>query len=84
MGSGKRGALGGLGQMLGFGGGAQPTPEQLAELAKKMPGGFPGSGSLPPGTALPRNFPGAPGGLPGLPGGKFPGLPGLPGFGKKK
>jgi signal recognition particle subunit SRP54 len=88
MGSGKRGALGGLGQMLGFGGGAQPTPEQLAELAKKMPGGFPGSvgspGGLPPGMTLPPNFPGAPGGLPGLPGGKFPGLPGLPGFGKKK
>ncbi len=47
MGSGKRGALGGLGQMLGFGGGAQPTPEQMAELAKKMPGGFPGAGGLP-------------------------------------
>ena len=84
MGSGKRGALGGLGQMLGFGGGAQPTPEQMAELAKKMPGGFPGGGGLPPGTpALPPNFPGV-SGLPGLPGGKFPGLPGLPGFGKKK
>ena len=64
MGSGKRGALGGLGQMLGFGGAAQPTPEQMAELAKKMPGGFPGAGGLPPSTTLPPNFPGAPGGCP--------------------
>jgi len=83
MGSGKRGPLAGLGQMLGLGGG-MPSPEQMAELAKKMPGGLPGAASLPPGT-LPPNFPGAPGGLPGLPGGKFPGLPGgLPGLGKKK
>jgi signal recognition particle subunit SRP54 len=87
MGSGKRGPLAGLGQMMGFGGG-QPTPEQMAELAKKMPGGqlppgMPGAGALQPGMPnLPPNFPGAPG-LPGL-GGKFPGLPGLPGFGKKK
>ena len=88
MGSGKRGALGGLGQMLGFGSG-MPSPEQMAELAKKLPGGLPGAGALPPNMpgsipGLPPNFPGAPGGLPGLPGGKFPGLPGLPGFGKKK
>jgi signal recognition particle subunit SRP54 len=79
MGSGKRSPLAGLGQMMGFGGGgAAPTPEQMAELAKKMPGGLPGSGGLPPGMpTLPPNFP-------GLPGGKFPGLPGLPGLGKKK
>jgi len=88
MGSGKRGALGGLGQMLGFGSG-MPSPEQMAELAKKLPGGLPGAGALPPNMpgsipGLPPNFPGAPGGLPGLPSGKFPGLPGLPGFGKKK
>jgi signal recognition particle subunit SRP54 len=59
-----------------------PSPEQMAELAKKMPGGMPGAGGLPP------NFPGMPGGLPG----GFPGLgpkppggfPGLPGLGKKK
>jgi len=78
MGSGKRSPLAGLGQMMGFGGGgAAPTPEQMAELAKKMPGGFPGSGGLPPGMpALPPNFPGLPG--------KFPGLPELPGLGKKK
>ena len=76
MGSGKRGPLASLGQAMGFGS-AMPTPEQTAELAKKMP---PGAGGLPP------NFPGTPG-LPGL-GGKFPGLPGklsdLPGLGKKK
>ncbi len=76
MGSGKRGPLASLGQAMGFGS-AMPTPEQMAELANKMPGGMPGAGGLPP------NFPGAPG-LPGL-GGKFPGLPGgLPGLGKKK
>ncbi len=76
MGSGKRGPLAGLGQMMGFGGGAAPTPEQMAELAKKMPGG-----GLPPTMPkLPPNMPG----LPGLGGGKFPGLPGLPGAGKKK
>ncbi len=85
MGSGKRGPLAGLGQMMGFGGGAAPTPEQMAELAKKMPGGqLPGGmPNLPPTMPkLPPNFPGAPG-FPGL-GGKFPGLPGLPGLGKKK
>jgi signal recognition particle subunit SRP54 len=83
MGKGKRGPLAGLGQMMGFGGGAQPTPEQIAELAKKMPGGMPGAGGLPPTMPkLPPNFPGTPG-MPGL-GGKFPGLPGLPGLGKKK
>ena len=77
MGSGKRGALGSLGQMMGFGGG-MPSPEEMQKLAEKMPGGglppnMPGMPNLPP------NFPGAPG-MPGL--GKFPGLPGLPG--KKK
>jgi signal recognition particle subunit SRP54 len=76
MGSGKRGPLASLGQAMGFGS-AMPTPEQTAELAKKMP---PGAGGLPP------NFAGTPG-LPGL-GGKFPGLPGklsdLPALGKKK
>jgi signal recognition particle subunit SRP54 len=84
MGSGKRGPLAGIAQAMGFGGG-MPSPEQMAEMAKKMPGGLPGAGAggLPPGMPkLPPNFPGAPG-LPGL-GGKFPGLPGLPGAGKKK
>jgi signal recognition particle subunit SRP54 len=84
MGKGKRGALGGLGQMLGFGGGGMPSPEEMQKLAEQMPGG-----ALPPNMPglpkLPPNFPGAPG-LPGLPGGKFPGLPGglPPGLAKKK
>jgi signal recognition particle subunit SRP54 len=89
-GAGKRGPLAGLAQAMGFGGGA-PTPEQMAELAKKMPGGqlppgMPGAGApgLPPGMpTLPKLPPNMPG-LPGLGGPKFPGLPGLPGSGKKK
>jgi signal recognition particle subunit SRP54 len=82
MGKGKRGPLAGLGQMLGMGGG-MPSPEQMAELAKKMPGGMPG---LPAGGGLPPTMPTLPPNFPGLPGmgGKFPGLPGLPGSGKKK
>jgi len=81
MGGAKRGPLAGIAQAMGFGSG-MPTPEQMAELAKQMPGGLPGAGALPPGMpglpkGLPPNFPGLPGG------GKFPGLPGLPG-GKKK
>jgi signal recognition particle subunit SRP54 len=96
MGGAKRGPMAGLANMLGFGGGGggAPSPEQMAELAKKMPGGMPAG--LPSGPGLPPNFPGAPGGLPGalpkgLPAGlpglgpKLPGgLPGLPGLGKKK
>ena len=88
MGGAKRGPMAGLANMLGMGGGA-PSPEQLAELAKKMPGGLPpGAAGLPPTMpglpGLPPNFPGAPGGLPGLPGlgPRFPGS--LPGLGKKK
>ncbi|MGE5163894.1 MAG: signal recognition particle protein [Sphingobacteriales bacterium] len=79
MGGAKRGPLAGLAQAMGFGSGA-PTPEQMAEMAKKMPGG-----------QLPSNMPKLPPNLPGLPGlpglsGKFPGLPGglPPGLGKKK
>jgi signal recognition particle subunit SRP54 len=92
----KRGPMAGMANMLGLGGltGSMPSPEQLAKLAEKMPGGLPGAGS-----GLPPNFPGLPGGLPGggLPGGVPGGLPGLggpklpgglppgfPGFGKKK
>jgi signal recognition particle subunit SRP54 len=90
MGGAKRGPLAGLAQAMGFGAG-MPSPEQMAEMAKKMPGGqlppnAPGTGgSLPPTMPkLPPNMPGLPG-LPGL-GGKFPGLPGglPPGLGKKK
>jgi len=85
MGGAKRGPLAGLGQMMGFGSGGVPTPEQMAEIAKKMPGaplppGMPGSALPPTMPKLPPNIPG----LPGLGGGKFPGLPGLPGAGKKK
>jgi signal recognition particle subunit SRP54 len=91
MGSAKRGPMAGLANMLGFGGGGMPSPEDLAKLAEKMPGGglppgMPGAPGLPPGLpptmpGLPPNFPGLPGGLPGL-GPKFPG--GFPGLGKKK
>jgi signal recognition particle subunit SRP54 len=88
MGGGKRGPMAGLANMLGLGGaGGMPSPEEMAKLAAKMPGGLPpgmpGAGGLPP------NFPGLPGSLPGgLPGfgPKLPGgLPGgFPGLGKKK
>src|SRR6266704_1112624 len=40
MGSGKRGPLAGLANMMGMGSGA-PSPEQMAKLAEKMPGGMP-------------------------------------------
>jgi signal recognition particle subunit SRP54 len=85
MGSGKRGPMAGLANMLGLGGG-MPSPEQMQKLGEKMPGGLPG---MPPGLpgagGLPPGLPKLPGGplLPGL-GGKPPGLGGLPGFGKKK
>jgi signal recognition particle subunit SRP54 len=81
MGSGKRGPMAGLANMFGFGSGGMPSPEQMAEMAKKMPGGLPGAGSggLPPTMpGLPPKFPG----LPGLGGPKLPG--GFPGLGKKK
>jgi signal recognition particle subunit SRP54 len=95
MGGAKRGPMAGLANMLGFGGGT-PSPEEMAKLAEKMPGGLPpgmpGAPGLPPKfpgapnapAALPRGLPGFPG-LPGL-GPKLPGglPPGFPGFGKKK
>ena len=85
MGGAKRGPMAGLANMFGFGGGGMPTPEQMAKLAEKMPGGLPGAaGGLPPTMpGLPPKFPGGPL-LPGLGGGKPPGLGGLPGLGKKK
>jgi signal recognition particle subunit SRP54 len=89
----KRGPMAGLANMLGFGGGGggMPSPEQMQELAKRMPGGaaglpggVPSSGGLPPTMpGLPPKFPGGPM-LPGLGGGKLPGLGGFPGVGKKK
>jgi signal recognition particle subunit SRP54 len=96
MGGGKRGPLAALGNMMGFGGGGMPSPEEMAKLAEKMPGGLPGGmpGGLPPGFpgggtgGLPSGMPGLPPkfpGLPGLGGGKLPaGFPGFPGMGKKK
>ena len=83
MGGAKRGPLAGLAQAMGIGAG-MPSPEQLAEMAKNMPGG-----QLPPDVpGLPPTMPKLPPNMPGLPGlgGKFPGLPGglPPGLGKKK
>jgi signal recognition particle subunit SRP54 len=85
MASQKRGPMAGLAQMMGFGGG-MPSPEEMAKLAEKMPGGLPpGMPGSPPG--LPPGMPGLPpkfpGNLPGL-GPKMPGLGGFPGLGKKK
>ncbi|MEA2929186.1 MAG: signal recognition particle subunit [Hyphomicrobiales bacterium] len=89
MGGGKRGPLAALGNMMGFGGG-MPSPEEMAKLAEKMPGGLPGGlpgapGGLPSAMpGLPPKFPGTmPGGLAGL-GPRLPGLGGFPGLGKKK
>ena len=77
MGSGKRGPMAGIANMMGLGGG-MPSPEQMAQLAAKMPGGAPGG---QPGTpTLPPTMPGLPAKFPG----GLPGLSGLPGFGKKK
>ena len=83
MGGAKRGPLAGLAQAMGIGAG-MPSPEQLAEMGKNMPGG-----QLPPDMpGLPPTMPKLPPNMPGLPGlgGKFPGLPGglPPGLGKKK
>ncbi|HWK00242.1 MAG TPA: signal recognition particle protein [Xanthobacteraceae bacterium] len=75
MNKGGRGAMQGLGNLLGMGGGAMPTPEQMQKMAEQMPGGMSGG--------MPEKFPGLPGqglpGKPGLPG--LGGLPGLPGLG---
>ena len=38
---------------------AMPTPEQMAKLAKKMPGGVPGAGLPPTMPKLPPNIPGS-------------------------
>src|SRR5580692_10952679 len=48
----KRGPMAGLANMLGFGGG-MPSPEEMAKLTEKLPGG------------LPAGMPGAPGNAPG-------------------
>jgi signal recognition particle subunit SRP54 len=82
MGGAKRGPMAGLANMLGFGGGGAPSPEQMAKLAEKMPGGLPPG--MPGAPGLPPQMPGLPPNFPGLPGlgPKFPGS--LPGLGKKK
>jgi signal recognition particle subunit SRP54 len=84
MGSGKRGPMAGLAQMMGFGGG-MPSPEDMAKLAEKMPGGMPGAPGLPPAMpgGLPAKFPGLPD-LGKFPGGGLTGLGGFQGLGKKK
>jgi len=87
---GKRGALGGIAQAMGLGGGrGMPSPEQMKILASKMPGGLPPGGLPDLPTGLPKDLPSGLGGcLPNLPGlgGKptLPGLGGFPGLGKKK
>ena len=65
MGGAKRGPMAGIANMLGLGGGlpgglggGMPSPEQMAKLAEKMPGG------------LPSNMPGLPANFPGLTGGR--------------
>jgi signal recognition particle subunit SRP54 len=80
MGGAKRGPMAGLANMLGFGGGA-PSPEQMAKLAEKVPGGLPPG--MPGAPGLPPKMPGLPPNFPGLPGlgPKFPG--GFPGLGKE-
>jgi signal recognition particle subunit SRP54 len=83
MGGAKRGPMAGLANMLGFDGGV-PSPEEMARLAEKMPGGLPAGMPGAPGKGapgLPSNFPGLPGGFPGGPPGGLPG--GLPGLGPK-
>jgi signal recognition particle subunit SRP54 len=88
LGGGKRGAMAGLANMLGLGGG-MPSPEQMQQLAARMPAGMPGLPGAP-------GAPGVPTGIPGLPpkSSDAPLLPGLggkpsvfgefPGLGKKK
>ncbi|MGB6753014.1 MAG: signal recognition particle protein [Xanthobacteraceae bacterium] len=82
--SAKRGPMAGLANMLGFGGG-MPSPEEMAKLAEKLPGGLPAGIPGAPGNA-PGNGPGLPPqmpDMPGLPRGLPPNFPGLPGLGSK-
>ena len=90
MGQNKRGGpMAGLANMFGLGGG-MPSPEEIAEMQKKMGGG--GLPEFPGGAGGPQGLPPFPGGAPkrpGLPGlGVKPTLPGLGSFkpvgGKKK
>jgi signal recognition particle subunit SRP54 len=88
LGGGKRGAMAGLANMLGLGGGT-PSPEQMQQLAARMPAGVPGLPGAPGAPGVPTGIPGLPPKssdaplLPGL-GGKPSVLSGFPGLGKKK
>ena len=83
----KRGPMAGLANMLGLGGG-MPSPEQMQELAKKMPGGMPRRSAGIGAPGLPPTMPGLP---PKFPAAAAPARPrrpeaawGFPGLGKKK
>jgi len=58
MGSGKRGPMAGIANMLGLGSG-MPSPAEMQKLAEKMPGGLPPT--IPGMPGLPPKFPGLPG-----------------------
>ncbi len=77
-GAGKRGPMAGIANAMGLGGG-MPSPEQMKQIAEKMPGGLP-QGMLQGMPQLPKDFPG----LPGLGKPTLPGLGGFPGADKKK
>jgi signal recognition particle subunit SRP54 len=87
MGQNKRGGpMQGLKNMFGMGGGGMPSPEQIAEMQQKMPGG--GLGEMPKGLGGPAGMGSAGMGgkslLPGLGGAKSPFPPGFNPFGGKK
>ena len=85
MGCGKRGPMAGLANMLGFGGGMpMPTPEEMAKLAEKMPGGCRRRGLPPSMPGLPPKFPGDAGPAAARPRRRQAGRRGFPGLGKKK
>lgn len=75
MNKGGRGAMQGLAGLFGGNASAMPSPDQMKQMAEKIPGGMP---EKFPGLSSAPNLPGL-GGLPGL-----PGLGGLPKDFKKK
>ncbi len=84
MGGGKRGPLAALGNLMGFGGGGMPSPEEMARAGREDAGRVARRHPRRSAPRLSRRAPGLPpkfpGGLPGLGGGKLPGLGGFPGF----
>ena len=74
MNKGGRGAMQGLAGLFGGNAAGMPSPEQMKQMAEKMPGGLGGN----PAGGMPEKFPGLPG-APNLP--RLGGLPGLPGLG---